>query len=470
MAILYWNTSTKQWQSTDPDFAVTDAINSSGWSGGGTDSYTKLAYKIYGDTDTKKITLSYKLAADFKKTGANMYICSSPYFRQSGEYLKIKSGSTVLATWTPQNVGSASTIYSYGTKFSRINLTNGERYQQSSGDGTTVVVPFTLDITNYLGTTITTEICLDAVQYINNPQSVSYFTTYEGSATLNTPSGFLYTISYKANGHGSDFTATKTYNKSYTIANYLSSQSTGGSSLSATIYGNANGGSWSGDHGSAGYVTAKTTYSQSTWNTNSSGTGDNYPKGTAYTTNANLTLYAKWSSSTTAAYGTSYTLPSGTPTKAARKQTFATVTFNANGGTTSKSSETSERNIPQEFIGWYTSGGDKRTESSRVTSSETVYAHYGDGTPETQSDVTTPTEAQCTRTGYKLLGWNTDASATTITYAPGVSFKPNANMTLYAIWRMNSKIYFGTNKVIGIKINQSNVKKVLFETHTIFEK
>ena len=43
-----------------------------------------------------------------------------------------------------------------------------------------------------------------------------------------------------------------------------------------------------------------------------------------------------------------------------------------------------------------------------------------------------------TREGYTFLGWSEDASATTATYAPGASVTLSGNMTLYAVWQVNS--------------------------------
>jgi hypothetical protein len=49
-----------------------------------------------------------------------------------------------------------------------------------------------------------------------------------------------------------------------------------------------------------------------------------------------------------------------------------------------------------------------------------------------------PTATQCTRSGYKLLGFSTSNTATTATYAPGASYTPTATTTtLYAVWELD---------------------------------
>ena len=54
---------------------------------------------------------------------------------------------------------------------------------------------------------------------------------------------------------------------------------------------------------------------------------------------------------------------------------------------------------------------------------------------------TLPTASECTRSGYKLLGWSTNSSATSATYNPGASYEPTANITLYAVWEVSGLVY-----------------------------
>lgn len=255
-----------------------------------------------------------------------------------------------------------------------------------------------------------------------------------------------WTVSYNANGHGTaPASQTKSYNVSLTLQQFISNQTGSGTTSNYTVTGNANGGTWSGSNGSA-TKRPNYTYSQTYWNSNSAGTGTNYSSKGAYTANAAATLYAIWK--TTTSYSYTYTLPTGTPAK----NQSVTVTFNANGGSTTKSSQSSTRAMT--FNGWYTaaSGGTKRTTSSQISANETVYAQYGNGT-SAYPNVVLPTAAQCTRTGYNLLGFATSSSATTATYAPGAAYTPTATTTLYAVWQKLTYTLSLTKSDTGILVN-----------------
>lgn len=265
-----------------------------------------------------------------------------------------------------------------------------------------------------------------------------------------------YTVSYNANGHGSaPASQTKTYGTNLTLKSFI--DNVVGSTSSVTITGNANGGTWSGSNGSATYAP---TYSQTYWNTKSDGSGTNYSSGATYTTNAAITLYAIWKTTNN---GTGYTLPTGTPTKASTSVS-RTVTFNANGGSTTKSSQASTSTTTYSFKGWFTAttGGTQRTTSSRVTAAETVYAQY-DSSTSAYSSVTLPTTSQCTRSGYVLAGFATSSTADYPTYTPGSAFTPTANITLYAVWSpIVTSTYSGHIRgFIGIGQSDGDFKKYI---------
>lgn len=116
-----------------------------------------------------------------------------------------------------------------------------------------------------------------------------------------------YAVTYNANGGtGAPSTQYKTHGTALTLSSTKPTKaSTSPGSYTVTL--NANGGTCS----SASLAAKRTTsYTFSTWNTNSSGSGTSYASGASYTTNATLSLYAIYSSSTTTA---SVTLP--TPTR-----------------------------------------------------------------------------------------------------------------------------------------------------------
>ena len=250
-----------------------------------------------------------------------------------------------------------------------------------------------------------------AVAY-SNSQSVSNLTATNGATvTLYAKwNPWTHTVAYNANGgSGAPSSQTKTYGTSLTL-----------SSTKPT----------------------RTGYTFAGWNTNSSGTGTNYSAGGSYTADQNggtVTLYAKWTAN-------SYT-----------------VTFNANGGSTSTSSKTvtyastygtlpTPTRTGYTFKGWYTasSGGTQVTSSSTVsiTANQTLYAKWtantytltfnangGSVSPSTKSvafgsafgNLPTPT-----RPGYTFKGWfKYSYGGTEYTSA---SIMDVEGLTIYANW------------------------------------
>ena len=148
-----------------------------------------------------------------------------------------------------------------------------------------------------------------------------------------------------------------------------------------TVSYNANGGSgapssqskkWGSTLTLSNAVPTRTGYTFNGWNTKADGTGTNYAKGASYTANASTTLYAKW------------TLNSWT------------VSYNANGGLGSVSSQTK---------------------------------YYG--------QALTLASSGYTRSYYTLDGWATSASGSKA-YDLGASYTGNAALSLYAYWKINT--------------------------------
>ena len=89
-----------------------------------------------------------------------------------------------------------------------------------------------------------------------------------------------------------------------------------------------------------------------------------------------------------------------------------------------------------------------------VKSSQSEYvvsydANGGSGAPEKQTKIhdkpLTLSSIKPTRSGYKFLGWATSKSATTAEYLPGGSYTANAAVTLYAVWKEDTRIPGDTN-------------------------
>jgi uncharacterized repeat protein (TIGR02543 family) len=162
--------------------------------------------------------------------------------------------------------------------------------------------------------------------------------TYDLALTI--PAKTSYTVSYNANGgSGAPSSQTKWHGETLTLSNS---------------------------------TPTRTGYTFAGWNTKSDGTGTNYAKGASFTANANTTLYAKW------------TLNSWT------------VSYNANGGSGSVSSQTK---------------------------------YYG--------QALTLASSGFTKTYYTLDGWATSATGG-IAYALGASYTGNGALALYAHWAVNA--------------------------------
>ena len=149
-------------------------------------------------------------------------------------------------------------------------------------------------------------------------------------------------------------------------------------------------------------------------------------------------------SSQTKTHGTALSLSSTKPTKSSTTATGYTVTFNGNGGTPSKTSATATNTTSYTFSKWNTKADGSGTSynaggSYTANASATLYAQYTSSTAK--GSVTLPTAAQYTRAGFSLLGFATGSTATTAAYAPGASYTPNGNVTLYAVWKADGLVY-----------------------------
>ena len=175
------------------------------------------------------------------------------------------------------------------------------------------------------------------------------------------------------------------------------------------------------------------------WYTASTGGTKIGNAGASYTPTSDITLFAQWN------------------------EKF-TVSYNANGGsssTTTQSYEGTALTLPTptrtgyKFNGWYTalSGGTKIGDagaSYTPTGNITLYAQWtgykvtynangGSVSPTSATyngtALTLPTP---TRTGYTFNGWYTAASGGTKVGAAGASYTPNSDITLYAQWTQES--------------------------------
>lgn len=228
-------------------------------------------------------------------------------------------------------------------------------------------------------------------------------------------------------------------------------------------------------------IPAKTGYTFGGYYTSTGGGGTQYITSGGVMTNnlykqsGNRTLYAKWTA-----------------------KTF-TVTFDANGGTTSTASKTvtyastygtlpTPTRTGHSFSGWYTakSGGTKITADTTVsiTAAQTLYARWtanqytltvnpnGGAYAGSTSATTLSTKLQYgtttngtiaipERNGYKFLGYYTAATGGTKVYDEtgacvknttyfdsNGAYKATSNLTVYAQWKANGLIYVGTGSSV----------------------
>ena len=258
-----------------------------------------------------------------------------------------------------------------------------------------------------------------------------------------------YTVSYNANGGtGAPSAQTKKYGVNLTLS---STKPTKGNTTTNgyTVTFNSNGGV---PASSTATATNTHSYTFSKWNTAANGSGVSYNPGVSYTNNRNATLYAQWIKTVTKN-------PITTPLPTRQENTIAIVTLDANGGSVNSSSLTSSGVENYSCAGWYTaaSGGAFRANAGATynpSNNETLYAHWT-SLGLIYDVITLPTP---TREGHEFLGWSINQSDTS-----GItgSYTPTGNITLYAIWKAETK------GAVRIKTSSSSEMKMhLVMIHT----
>ena len=388
MATYYWNYSSTAWVTADPGYK--DGPKLGYWTDGGTGDATNdnnqalLSYRVRFDTSSHKMYLDFKVRSKNRtiEVSRGGWLCNCSLFESNAFKIYIKQGSTQLFSYVPANV--ADTIVSEDTlaKLPRLTQSTSWTYNTASTDGTTIKVPWSIEVTSYAGKSLTAFLRLAWTRY-NTVSGVKYLErmnmTSLGEKTLCTLPVPSWQISYNGNATNTvsnlPGTQTKYAGTSLTLSDTTPTRASA-SAGSYTVTLNANGGSVS----PASLTAVRTTsYTFKRWNTASDGSGTSYSPGNTYTANAAATMYAQWTGSTTTA---AVTLP--TPTR---------------GGYT--------------FLGWATSS----TASSGITG----------------------------------------------------SYTPTGNVTLFAIWKMNSKIYAGAEKMADGYIGTSQIKKIYFGTEVVFD-
>ena len=212
-------------------------------------------------------------------------------------------------------------------------------------------------------------------------------------------------------------------------------------------------------------------YNFVSWNTKVDGKGTTYQPSAKYTANANLTLYAQWA-----------------------KKTY-TVTYNANGGSGAPASQTKTHGVDltlasgiptrtgYDFVSWNTKADGTGTtfkSSAKYTSNANLvlYAQWklktytvsynangGSGAPASQTKThgvdLTLASGKPTRDGYNFVSWNTKADGKGTIYQPGARYTTNANLTLYAQWKLKSyTVTYNANGGTGAPASQAKTHGV----------
>ncbi len=165
-----------------------------------------------------------------------------------------------------------------------------------------------------------------------------------------------------------------------------------------------------------------------------------YPALTSYTISYNANGGTSTPGSQTKYDGIDLTI-SGAISHNDTSQNGYTVTFNANNGSTTKGSQTASDTVGWSFSSWKSSATGTNWSAGVTNFSEnnttTLTAQWSTSI-KTRGSVTLPTTSQCTRTGYTLLGWSASSTATSATWSPGATYTPDATKTIYAVWKINT--------------------------------
>lgn len=181
----------------------------------------------------------------------------------------------------------------------------------------------------------------------------------------------------------------------------------------------------------------------SEWNTAADGSGTSYSPGGTYSADADVTLYAIW---TTDTYTVSYNANSGSGAPASQTKTYGEDLVLSDTLPTYSGNTFVEWNTAADGTGTSYAPGGTYTANAAVTLYATwtptvytvTYDANGHGTaPSAQTKSpggSVTVAAAISATGCSFVAWNTKADASGTAYAPGGTYSADADVTLYAIW------------------------------------
>lgn len=361
--------------------------------------------------------------------------------------ITLNSSKKVDVKLTPLNHNVTRTAPSNGTLYVSTSSTVGTGTTATVAEGSTYYIKATPS-TGYKLTALTvTPSGGSAVSVIGNNSGATSAVTVSrvmGSADENVAATFAkqtYTVSYNKGSYGSgtNTSDTKTYGEALTLK---------------------------------GAIFNRTGYTQTGWNTNSSGSGGtHYDLSSSYTANAGTTLYPEWTPNT---YTITYKDQGGSAfsgtheSDAPTSHTYGTATSLK---TASKDGYT--------FGGWFTTSactGSAVTSlgATSYTANITLYAKWtiktytitynkganGTGTiasgTKTHGVDFTLSSSTFTRADYTQTGWSTtDGGAKA--YELGGTYTANSNITLYPFWTLTASPQLASiSNVTGKTVNDTS--------------
>lgn len=228
-------------------------------------------------------------------------------------------------------------------------------------------------------------------------------------------------------------------------------------------------------------------YTFNGWTKTQGSSNINYSPGDPIGDDADVTLYAVWSQNVTKTWSIIYNANGGS--NAPAKQT-------ANVGQSITITYSKPTRTGYTFLGWSTWNESPHPEAAftpgysyiseyditlyavwqKEQSTQyctiTFHANGGAGAPASQQKVVgEPTYipyAKPTRSGYTFLGWSTSRYATSADYQPGQTYTPYGNMTFYAVWEEDKRMYLGYDRIRKIYIGNKQVTAAYLGTTKIW--
>ena len=198
------------------------------------------------------------------------------------------------------------------------------------------------------------------------------------------------------------------------------------------------------------------------WSTSRSAKNASYQAGDSYTANEDITLYAVWKAKT---YTIRYDANGGSGAPSSQMKTH---------GYTLTLSSTKPTRSGYTFLGWSTSrsaknasylAGDSYTANEDITlyavweknETKTYTIRYdangGSGAPQNQTKThgvaLTLRAMTPIRSGYTFAGWSTSKDGTIAIYQPEDIYEADADLALYAVWKIKSDEAVNVIRVFG---------------------